>query len=238
MEDILNQLNKINSGSISKDIDQAVAAKKRLAIWISSNCAYSPSVHRRTKLANDLYSAGLDLDRRGACYSNRIENIDIIKEYKFYLAFENSENCTDYITEKVFRNGYLMNTVPVVWGGKKSDYEAIIPPHSYIFAKDFTVTQLAKYLQYLDKNVTAYKEYFKWRYLKVEAMPQYGRVTGLCQICRVLHGINVDNLYNPNYNHLKTYIPLFGYSNRSRIVPSLNEWYTEHEPKECFNRKN
>jgi len=44
----------------------------------------------------------------------------IAKEYKFYLAFENSV-CTDYITEKFFAI-LKFNIIPVVLGGGRYDY--------------------------------------------------------------------------------------------------------------------
>ena len=38
------------------------------------------------------------------------------------------------------------------------------PPNSYIHVEDFdTPHELAKYLDYLDKNETAYAEYHQWR---------------------------------------------------------------------------
>ena len=57
------------------------------------------------------------------------------RDYKFYLAFENSL-CRDYVTEKFF-NALLFSTVPIVYGG--ADYEAIgAPPNSYIDVRNFT----------------------------------------------------------------------------------------------------
>lgn len=35
------------------------------------------------------------------------------KDYKFYLAFENS-NCRDYITEKAYSNALMRNILPIV----------------------------------------------------------------------------------------------------------------------------
>ena len=69
------------------------------------------------------------------------------------------------------------NVVPIVMGG--ANYTKLAIPGSYISVMDFkTVKQLAEYLQYLDKNNTAYNEYFKWR-LKY-------KVTGVlfCSVCR------------------------------------------------------
>ena len=43
----------------------------------------------------------------------------IISTYKFYLAFENSIHCTDYISEKFWRNSLKTGAVPVVFGPHK-----------------------------------------------------------------------------------------------------------------------
>ena len=57
------------------------------------------------------------------------------RDYKFYLAFENSI-CRDYATEK-FYILLLFSTVPIVYGG--ADYEVIgAPLHSYIDVRNFT----------------------------------------------------------------------------------------------------
>ena len=56
------------------------------------------------------------------------------RDYKFYLAFENSK-CLDYVTEK-FYNALLFSIVPVVYGG--ADYNAIgAPKNSYIDVRIF-----------------------------------------------------------------------------------------------------
>jgi len=67
-----------------------------------------------------------------------------------------------------------------VLGG--ANYTKLAIPGSYINVMDFkTVKQVAEYLQYLDKNNTAYNEYFKWRLkYKVDESP----MTSFCHMCK------------------------------------------------------
>ena len=91
------------------------------------------------------------------------------------------------------------NVVPVVMGG--ANYSELAVPGSYINVMDFkTVKQLAEYLQYLDKNNTAYNEYFNWR-LKYKVTDSLS--LSLCEICR---GYDPENPPKPKvYDDLKTY---------------------------------
>ena len=61
-----------------------------------------------------------------------------------------------------------------------ANYSKLAIPGSYINVMDFkTVKQLAEYLQYLDKNETAYNEFFKWK--RKYALSR--RRSRLCEIC-------------------------------------------------------
>ena len=188
------------------------------------------------KYVEKLIQAGLKLDRKGKCFSkNGVVDKDEIRKYKFYMAFENAFHCKDYITEKFFENSLKMAAVPVVYGATKSDYKALGPPGSFIFVEDFkTPMELVNYLNYLDKNDSAYKEYFKWRLMKVEDFPNFKRQYSSCQLCRILHGINVDNIYNERLNRNGPHIPMFGYPNKSRVVSSLKNWFYGTENRECL----
>ena len=74
-----------------------------------------------------------------------------------------------------------MNVIPVVMGG--ANYSNLAIPGSYINVMDFkTVKQLAEYLQYLDKNNTAFNEYFKWR-LKYKVF-RSNLDLSMCQVCK------------------------------------------------------
>lgn len=75
--------------------------------WFVSNCG---ARNHRLQYANELKKY-IQVDIYGACGTMRCPryNADkcfeiLDKDYKFYLAFENS-NCRDYITEKFFVNG-------------------------------------------------------------------------------------------------------------------------------------
>ena len=86
--------------------------------------------------------------------------------YKFYLAWENSFHCKDYISEKVWLNALYSGAVPVIYGPHRDDVAAVLPLKSYIHVEDFEgIKDLIEYLRYLDKNITAYAEYLEWRNL-------------------------------------------------------------------------
>jgi len=79
----------------------------------------------RLQYAKDL-SKFIEVDIVGSCGSLSDGDIPSEDQYKFYLAFENS-NCDDYITEKFFnyiRNGKV---VPVVMGAKPEAYRLFGP---------------------------------------------------------------------------------------------------------------
>ena len=102
------------------------AEKTQFAAAVISNCGGNS---RRIEYINRI-KRHVTVDLFGKCgkpcpTNYRNSNIKaackeiIAKEYKFYLAFENSV-CTDYITEKFF---YILqfNIIPVVLGGGKYD---------------------------------------------------------------------------------------------------------------------
>lgn len=141
--------------------------KSKLALSMISNCRSNPGAEARFKIVKKLQDLGLNIDGFGRCFKNRTlrsatKDRNLIKQYKFYMSFENSYHCRDYITEKVFRHGLESLTVPVVWGATKEDYATFLPEGSYIFAEDFeTLDLLVDFLKHLDSNDTAYLRYFE-----------------------------------------------------------------------------
>ena len=96
------------------------------------------------------------------------------------FSFENSL-CNDYVTEKFYKI-FDYDMIPVVLG--QANYSQLAPPNSYINVQDFDSTEkLADYLKYLDRNETAYAEYFEWKiYFKVNI---FSRV--FCNLCKSLN---------------------------------------------------
>ena len=87
--------------------------------------------------------------------------------------------------EKLFRS-LKSNVVPVVMATK--DVRKIAPPNSYIDVRDFkSPKHLAEYLLYLDKNDTAYMEYFKWQ--RDYTVVAQGRSTTslFCRVCSYIY---------------------------------------------------
>lgn len=145
--------------------------KDRLVVWTVSNCGglrdwfvRELKNHIRVDIfgscADSVYQPHLQDEE---CEKDSPECENLLKRYKFQLAFENG-NCVDYVTEKYWGGPLELGIVPVVLGG--ANYSEMAIPGSYINVFDFdSIKTLADYLLYLDKNDTAYMEYFAWRKL-------------------------------------------------------------------------
>ncbi|GJQ69868.1 hypothetical protein Trydic_g22415 [Trypoxylus dichotomus] len=110
-------------------------------------------------------------------------SVDIYdKDYKFYLAFENS-NCRDYITEKFYVNGLGRNILPIVMGARPEDYERSAPEGSYIHVDEFaSPAELATYLHRLDKDNDLYNSYFRWK-----GTGEFINTYFWCRLCAMVH---------------------------------------------------
>jgi len=233
------QLRGKDAHEAMKDTELLVRSKTKLALWVVSNCGGTRDSKKRMSFAQQLIKYGLNLDLFGRCFSRNISTLDlqgIVRKYKFYFAFENSMHCRDYVTEKFFKNSLLYGAVPVVLGATKGDYEAIAPAHSFIFAEAFTPEKLVEYLQYLDSNETAYGEYFAWRTSSEGALWRHSSVKNKwCQLCRVLHGINVDKYAsNVSLNRSVPAASLFRFHQERHVVPSLSAWWYGTENDYCL----
>ncbi|XP_078490830.1 4-galactosyl-N-acetylglucosaminide 3-alpha-L-fucosyltransferase FUT6-like isoform X2 [Ciona intestinalis] len=210
--------------SLSSDTLDKVVSDKNGIIWVASNCGLTSGAKMRMKIVEDLKRSqvGWMLDVYGLCgdgktftqdrsgYNNMNE---LIKSYKFYLAFENSYHCRDYITEKFWENSLLNAVVPVVWGPTREDVMTVAPPHSFIHVEDFeNISDLADYLLYLDRNDTAYREYFNWWLGPTEAIEE---PVALCKLCSMYESKKRQPSSIKNFKH----------------------WHYELEYKDCLSHK-
>lgn len=193
--------------------------KNKLAVWFVSRCS---TPNKRELFVKEL-AKYISIDIYGKCGSKQdpcgnSSNpqqclTQLYNSYKFYLSFENC-NCDSYVTEKYYKfyrpdSLFKINLVPIVMGARIDQYDKIAPisengKHSFIHVESFqsNAKKLAEYLLYLDRNETAYTEYFQWKYdlyrkldvnkwffwyyiLAALAKPHYK--TPFCDLCEHLH---------------------------------------------------
>ncbi|XP_045102825.1 alpha-(1,3)-fucosyltransferase C-like [Portunus trituberculatus] len=157
--------------------------RPRVVAFMTSHCfTYS----RREDYVDELQKY-IKVDRYGSCLQRKCgnrhqpitcwENI-LSKNYSFYMAMENSL-CNEYVTEKLYF-ALVYRMVPVVWGG--SEYDKVLPPHSYINARHYHPRDLAAFLLRLRQDPVAYGRYHLWRgYLKAVMGGSF------CEMCHRLH---------------------------------------------------
>ena len=184
------------------------ANRSHLAIWMVSNCY---PVNKRWKYVQALQKH-IQIDVYGKCGTHTLPNCHLLKhaeafhkckaydeqvisQYKFYLAFENSF-CEDYVTEKAFvATRGAFHPLPILMGG--GDYEHYLPPNSYLDVRNFSSPEaLVKWVRYLDQNDQAYNSYFRWKNRYYCVWPDY-----FCSLCKSIHGLRnkrnvVHNLEN------------------------------------------
>ncbi|KAG8193548.1 hypothetical protein JTE90_003757 [Oedothorax gibbosus] len=160
--------------------------------WFVSNCGarnkrmqYAKELSRHYPV--DLFGkcgGGRRCPRSSACFRM------LSRDYKFYLAFENS-NCKDYITEKFFVNGLGNDVLPIVMGARPEDYARSAPDHSYLHVEDYSSpAHLAEYLHELDSNDTLYNEYFDW-----QGRGEFINTRFWCRLCALMHAPVVPKVY-------------------------------------------
>ncbi|XP_078485211.1 4-galactosyl-N-acetylglucosaminide 3-alpha-L-fucosyltransferase FUT6 [Ciona intestinalis] len=214
-----------------QDLNEVLSRKRHLVAWVVSNCIDTVGARKRFKLAQNLINAGLQLHRFGRCFpgsyspeSRNPQMFEMLSQYKFYLAFENTYHCKDYVTEKFWKNAIYSGAVPIVWGPSKETLRRIAPTNSYIHVEDFqSLDDLVKYINYLDHNDTAYAEYFKWRRgmkygqtnsdeSALKALEK-SQMYGYCSLCNAL-----------NSRRLR----------RSSYIPSLDTLWYGNEKSSCY----
>ncbi len=111
----------------------------------------------------------------------------LLKDYKFYLAIENSI-CKEYITEKIYRNGYDHDLVPVTLSGANLSNPEVLPQGSYIDAAKFSsAKELAEYLKKVGSDPKLYSRFFEWRVHWTTSDFVMNSPEFACRICKKLH---------------------------------------------------
>lgn len=149
----------------------------------------------------------IDVDIYGNCGKRCIPHdkcFSYIPKYKFYLAFENSI-CQDLLTEKTFVNALMKGVVPVIISGANLSSPVIIPPKSFINARNFqSAKELADYLKHIGSDPKLYNEYFKWRdYYNITIFGSNPKDFP-CSVC--------EKLYEPNQE--------------VKIIQDIGSWYS------------
>jgi alpha-1,3-fucosyltransferase len=182
---ILEVTRDVTAEVSKKSFVELIRRKSKMIMWLVGNCF---TTIRREEYVRQL-GKHVQIDIFGKCTQDCPSNCDemIRKNYKFYLAFENSW-CPDYITEK-FSRPLLYDAIPIVLGG--ADYNLFAPPNSYINARDFSSPKdLAEYLIMLNSTEELYASYFSWKneyYLSVPDM------YGWCELCMKAHDLNLPS---------------------------------------------
>ncbi|XP_069479905.1 3-galactosyl-N-acetylglucosaminide 4-alpha-L-fucosyltransferase FUT3-like [Ambystoma mexicanum] len=178
----------------------SIPTKSRLVAWATIN--WDPNfrrVHYYKELKKHLH---VDVFGPGNLRLGRDEQTLVLSKYKFYLAFENSEN-QDYITEQLWKNALLSRTVPVVLGPTRESYERFLPAEAFIHVDDFpSAKELAEYLLALDKDDERYRKYFTWR----SHYDVVGQMSWPAHYCKACYHLRKPPIY--------------------RTIPSVVKWFT------------
>ncbi|XP_076122762.1 alpha-(1,3)-fucosyltransferase 7-like [Alosa pseudoharengus] len=168
--------------------------KSSMACWVVSNFA---AHHKRTAVYNKLKTI-IPVNVYGGAVNKRLDGnvlLPTISHCYFYLSFENSI-FKDYITEKLWYNGFMGGAVPVVLGPPREQYEAVAPKDSFIHVDDFpSVEELGKFLKSLAEDKERYASYFNWK-LKYTILKRFGNWRGeFCKICPKVSSLQKHKVY-------------------------------------------
>ncbi|CAD5219249.1 unnamed protein product [Bursaphelenchus xylophilus] len=156
------------------DLLESVKSRTKGVYKVFSHCK---TQSRRENLISEMQRY-MPIDLYGKC-GNMTCDKECFKEnkekYRFYLAFENSL-CDYYSTEKFYQFNSL---VPIVMSRK---FYKHLPQDSFIAVDDFrSLSHLAKYIQHLMTNDTAYIQHLLWKYESERSFSPF--YLAMCKVC-------------------------------------------------------
>lgn len=177
---------KFNYGVLSEMIEDIPAFKeKKFCTLMASNLksSYPCELYSEREKVIDFFEqngeenfefwgrgwdSGLHRSYRGPA----ADKINVIKNYRFSICYENTSDALGYITEKIFEC-FQAGTVPVYWGAPNViDY---IPKSCFIDRRDFaTMEALYQFLKEMSEE--RYEEYLTHirHFLRSDAAQQFG----------------------------------------------------------------
>jgi len=184
--------------------------KEVLAAVFMSNCA---AKNDRNKWLNDLMKE-MPIDSFGKCKRNKFPaqkgcnqthydaKLCVIKQYKFYLAFENS-NDESYVTEKYWQ-ALKAGSVPIYLGAPNiekfdplyNENDSNFKSKSFIKVSDFkNAKDLASYLTKVANDENLYNSFLAWKYLQPSqyfehlATQSIDHSETVCKICQTVKNL-------------------------------------------------
>nr|GME11013.1 glycoprotein 3-alpha-L-fucosyltransferase A-like [Ipomoea batatas] len=159
--------------------------QKALAAAFISNCG---ARNFRLQALEALEKESISIDSYGSCHRNkdgRVDKVDTLRQYKFSLAFENS-NEEDYVTEKFFQS-LVAGSIPVVVGAPNIQEYAPCPGSLLHIKNIEDVESVAKTMKHLAENPSAYNQSLRWKFEgpsdSFKALVDMAAVHSSCRLC-------------------------------------------------------
>lgn len=174
----------------------ALNLEKHYPIKINGNCEHRANLIRMninnyflTKLYDFVAKfKNLFTKNSNICKPNSKCELDQFSSNKFYLSFE-SKNCSNYITEKLWKI-LRTNMIPIVVQPNKMFYELIAPIDSFIHAQDFDYDagKLGIYLKQVESDFDLYIKHHRWRLDYDVSYTQFmSEKRRMCEVCTKLN---------------------------------------------------
>lgn len=119
----------------------------------------------------DFYGIGWE-KKEFPSYKGKINNkIEVLKNYKFSICYENQNHIKGYVTEKIF-DCFYAKTIPIYWGA--DNIENYVPRDCYIDKREFkTYEELYEYINNMSEEEYNRKIKNIEKYLKSESYSKF-----------------------------------------------------------------
>lgn len=141
--------------------------EKKYCILIQSNlyCSHSQELYSKRREAAYYFSDKIGFDLFGSGWEEIPswkgkyfgDKLDLLKNYKFHLCYENMHEQRGYITERIFES-FFSGTVPVYWGA--SNIDQYIPADCFIDRRCFSSNEELHYFL-SQMNSSTYQSYLR-----------------------------------------------------------------------------